>query len=1000
MSASPKASGSPKPCSGPRMFEAADTPRVFALPLGVDFPKALIDGLNSRLEARGPEALARVRIIVNTRRMARRIRAIFDAGPPRLLPRISSVTELGQIWDLADIPPPVSRLERQLELVQLVSTLLDRQPDIAPHSALFDLAGSLADLMDEMHGEGISPQVLENLNITDHSGHWARIKSFLEIVKPYFETGTHQPDTETRQRLVVEHLVNSWQDRPPEHPVIIAGSTGSRGATQMLMRAVARLPQGAVILPGFDFDMPPPVWDRMQDAMTGEDHPQFRFLQLANALALPPADIRNWHPAAKPANAARNRLISLALRPAPITDQWLTEGPGLSDIPEAMQNVTLLEAQSPRQEALAIAMRLRQAAEDGKTAALITPDRNLTRQVTAVLDRWNIEPDDSAGIGLHLTAPGRLLRHVAELFRQPLTTEALLALLKHPLAHGGSDRGAHLRLTHELELHLRRKGIPFPEAADLQVWAAVQKDPHASRWITWLIHCFTGWQRAGSLALTGCVEQHIALVETIARGPDMAEAPAGAGKLWENDSGLECRQAMDEFLRAAAAGSPMTAQDYSDFLGRFLAGKELRHPGIPHPGILIWGTLEARVQGADLLILAGLNEGTWPETPKPDPWLNRQMRKEAGLLLPEQRIGLSAHDFEQAICAGEIWLTRSVRSEDAETIVSRWLNRIQNLMTGLPDQGGQVALAAMKARGTRWLDLARALEAPGQTDPAPRPAPAPPVAARPRKLSVTEIQRLIRDPYAIYGRHVLKLRPLQPLRKLPDALLRGTVLHMVLENFIRDVPPAQMDKAALMAIADKVIAKAVPWPESRAIWQARLDRVADWFIAGELQRQAEARPARFEAKGKLTIRDLDFELVGKADRIDIDKTGRLYIYDYKTGSAPSKKQQKEYDPQLLLEAVIATYGRFEGILSNDVAQAVYIGLGAKPDATPAPLEEHPVYAVREKFHGLIASFMQEGKGYISRRSLFMKDDTGDYDHLARFGEWDITADPEIQKVGG
>ena len=494
----PEGSRRPRRCSA--MFEPTDSPRVFGLPPGLDFPRALVEGLRARHAGQPPEALARVTLIVNTRRMARRIRDLFDEGPPCLLPRISLVTDLGEMWDLAHIPDPVPRLRRRLELVQLISTLLDGQPDLAPRSAIFHLADSLAGLMDEMHGEGVAPQVIEDLDVTDQSGHWARIKAFLGIVRHYFEADPENPDVETRQRMVIERLTGLWAEAPPQSPIIVAGSTGSRGATQILMQAVARLPQGAVVLPGFDFDAPAHVWEALGDPMTSEDHPQYRFVRFAQGAGITARDVRPWSADAPP-HPARNALISLALRPAPVTDQWLRDGPALQGIEDAMADVTLIEAPSTRTEALAIAMRLRQAAEDGQTAALITPDRTLSRQVTAALDRWHILPDDSAGQPLHLSPPGRFLRHVADLFRQTLSAEALLTLLKHPLTHQGAARGDHLRLTRDLELHLRRFGPPYPTAESLRAWAAGKTDPLIADWVNWICACFTDQAQPDEIAL-------------------------------------------------------------------------------------------------------------------------------------------------------------------------------------------------------------------------------------------------------------------------------------------------------------------------------------------------------------------------------------------------------------------------------------------------------------------------------------------------------------------
>ncbi|HEY9040285.1 MAG TPA: double-strand break repair protein AddB [Roseovarius sp.] len=974
------------------MFDPADGARIFGLPPGVDFPAALVEGVLDRLRGTPPEALGRVHLIVNTRRMARRIQALLAGGDARLLPRISLVTDLGRDWRMADIALPAPPLRRRLELIQLISSLLDQQPGLAPRTALYDLADSLAKLMDEMEGEGVSPDIIDSLDISDQSGHWERIRAFLNIVR-HFTEGRGASGGEARQRQVVQRTISGWQATPPQHPVLLAGSTGSRGTTQLLMQAVARLPQGAVILPGYDFDMRASVWGALDDPMLSEDHPQYRFHALRAALGLERID--RWTEA-RPPSPARAQLVSLALRPAPITDQWLEEGPKLEGIVDAMQDVTLLEAPSQRIEAQCIAMRLREAAEKGQTAALITPDRGLTRRVAAALDRWGIIPDDSAGMPLHLSPPGRFLRHVAELSLAPLTAETLLTLLKHPLTHTGGDRGTHLRLTHELELHLRRNGPPYPGPRDITAWAATLSEPMAAQWAGWIANHIAAQDAPGALPLEVRVNAHIVAAEAIALGC----TASGSSELWQKDAGKTAREVCNMLIAEAPHGGDMIATDYATLFTAILQGEEVRSATNPHSGILIWGTLEARVQGADMLILAGLNEGSWPESQPPDPWLNRALRHQAGLLLPERRIGLAAHDFQQAVLSGEVWITRSVRSDDSETVVSRWLNRLQNLLAGLPDQGGKTALDDMRARGQIWLDKAALLEAVTPVPPAPRPAPCPPLDVRPNRLSVTEIKRLIRDPYAIYAKHVLRLRPLNPLMQAPDALLRGIVLHEVLERFIKDsvADPSLLTRDALMDLAQQVLARDVPWAEARALWLARLERVADWFIDTEIARRDLATPTAFEARGQAVMADLGFTLVAEADRIDIDADGRLHLYDYKTGKPPSKKEQAIFDKQLLLEAAIAQRAGFGDLAPCDVARAVYIGLGSTPAEVPAPLDEEPAEKVWQGLHDLITAYRNLRQGYTARRAIQRKDEVGDYDQLSRFGEWDITDDPAPQEM--
>lgn len=970
------------------MFDPSSGPRVFALPPGADFPAELVAGLDDRLSGQPPEALGRVRLIVNTRRMARRIRDLYDAGPPRLLPRISLLTDLGESWTIGGIAPAAPVLRRRLELAQLVARLIEAQPDLAARSSVYDLADSLAELIDEMQGEGVPPETLLSLDVSDMSGHWARAQRFFAIIEDFL-SDPGIVDVQARQRRVVETLVSRWQDSPPDGPVILAGSTGSRGTTQMLMQAVARLPQGALVLPGYDSDLPDAVWQGMDAALTGEDHPQFRYRRLMDGLGIAPSDIAPWTDTPAPA-PARNRLVSLALRPAPVTDAWMREGPALADLAGATADVTLVEAPSPRSEALAIAMRLRQAAEDGQTAALITPDRMLTRQVTSALDRWGILPDDSAGLPLHLSPPGRFLRHVAELFTQPLTGAALLTLLKHPLTHSGAGRGDHLLHTRDMELHLRRHGPPFPDARAFAAISEDRKTPFPAAWVSWLSACFDGQAMTGEAPLTDWVARLRALAEAIARGGE-AE---GSGELWLKKAGEEALKVYSALEEEADAGGQMTARDFADLLGALLRQGEVHDRDAPHPHILIWGTLEARVQGADLLILGGLNEATWPEAARPDPWLNRAMRDQAGLLLPERRIGLAAHDFQQATAAREVWLTRAARSDDAETVASRWLNRLTNLLGGLDRSGGPDALAEMRARGRRWLDWCDALERAADLPPAPRPSPRPPLAARPRQLSVTEIKRLIRDPYAIYAKHVLRLRPLDPLVQEPDALLRGIVMHEVLERIVRgSLADGMPDRDRFLATAAEVMAQAVPWPTARRLWLARLGRVADWFVETEIARQARATPVEFECRGRAELGLHGFALTGTADRIDRTGAGELLIYDYKTGAPPGKKVQAQFDKQLLLEAAMAEQGAFEGIGAAPVADALFIGLGTTPGEVPAPLEEEPPGQVWAEFGRLIAAYFEPDQGFTSRRAMQKDSDPGDYDQLARFGEWDRTNDP-------
>jgi ATP-dependent helicase/nuclease subunit B len=973
------------------IFPQTDRPRVFAEAPGADFPTALARGLHARLQGQPPEAIARVEVMVNTGRLQSRLRAALMEAGPGFLPRIRLIAAL----DDGETDAPRAALRRRLELAQLIRGLLEADPSLGPRHAAFALADSLARLLDEMQAEGVPLSALDRLDVSQHSQHWERSLRFIRLVAQYLDP-TALRDRQGAQRAAIEAMVTGWQERPPAHPVIVAGSTGSRGMTALLMRAVARLPQGALILPGFDFDMPEALWGALDDPLLSEDHPQYRFAALLRALDMSAREVALWSGGTAP-DPARNRAISLALRPAPVTDRWRTEGPGLGDLMPTFARATLIEAPDPRGEALAIALILREAAAKGRSACLITPDRLLARQVTAALDRWQLRPDDSAGRPLALSAPGRFLRQTAAFLRHPPDARALVAALKNPIAHSAAERGPHLRHLRDLELWLRREGLPFPNAQDLSKWS--EKAESRRAWLAWLGPAIDA-AGTDALPLSDWTARHLALAEKLATG----SSGSGTGELWQAEAGRRAWALMDDLTTAAPAGGMVTAADYLSLLEGLFAGQSVRESAAAHPDIQILGTLEARVQGAELVILGGLNEGIWPQPPAPDPWFNRRMRLDAGLLLPERQVGLSAHDFQQAAGATEVVFTRAKRDAEAETVPSRWLNRLQNLIAGLPAQKGPATLAAMQARGNAWLDLAARFDGDLRGVPEearyrhPRPAPAPPVAARPRELSVTVIKDLIRDPYTIYAREILRLRPLDALAALPDARLRGIVLHKLLDRFTRAHQPGRpVEPAALLSLADAMLAEHVPWPAARALWRARLARVAGAFT--DWHAGLTGTPVLLEKKGTLDLSDPPFRLVGRPDRIDRLPDGALAIYDYKTGKPPTKAQQVSFDKQLILLSIMAEEGAFPHLDPAPVEGAAFVALGSKfevsaGDASPGALTDH-----RLRLRRLLHRYLLPDQGFTARRAAKNDADRSDYDQLSRRGEWQVTDAEATIRVG-
>lgn len=957
---------------GSTLFNIQTSPRVFALPLGVDFSRAFVDGLLARLVGQPPEALAKVVIYVNTRRAARGIEAILCEHGALLLPDIRVATDLARDPSV-DLSQPIPSLRRRLIIARLVAAFLKAQPDVAPQSAVFDLADSLGTLLDSFQGEGLALAALKDIEVGGQSEHWDRALRFLEILGDYWENHRPEaaPDTEERQRAVAEVYAKLWAISPPDHPVIVAGSTGSRGATAVFMQAVANLPQGAVVLPGYDYDLPDAAWKS-----ASADHPQFGFRNLAEKLDFQRPAL--WH-TVEPAQLTRNKLVSLALRPAPVTDQWLAEGPLLApDLGVACKGMTLIEAPSPRAEAEAIAIRLRQAAELGQKAALVTPDRVLARRVASVLARWEITPDDSAGRPLPLTPPGVFLRRIIALAGLPLTPEGLLAILKHPLCGGvGEQRAAHLQMTRKLEMEVLRGGAPFIDWQALGMWATAI-GPEFSDWIARLETAFMPILAASAqLDLTDWLTLHRNAAEALSGEP-----------LWEKEAGKAALATFSDMEKEAAYGGDLAAVQYRALFQSVLNAGEVREEAyLPHPNIAIMGTLEARVQSADLVILGGMNEGIWPSSPQPDPWMSRDMRRQIGLPLPERQIGLSAHDFQQAIAANEVVISRAIRDGEAPTVASRWVIRLLNLLEGLGEDGKE-ALADMRARGQNLLALAVAMNTPeAEVAPAMRPSPSPSISARPDRLSVTRIETLIRDPYAIYADKILKLRALDPPGKEADARERGNAMHNVMEAFLERTKAGLPNdaRAVFLTVAHEVLEAEVPWPSTRRLWLARLEKIADWFIAGEKIRRERADPLAVERMGARKMGG--FTLTAKVDRIDLLPNGSLAIYDYKSGGLPTGPQIKKFAVQLPLEGAIASAGGFKDIAATKVAHLELIGLGGGGKEVALDFGEDEAAEVWANLTSLIQAFESGDLGYTARSRPENITYASDYDHLSRFGEW-------------
>jgi len=1024
----------------------ATKPNIFNIPAAAPFLPTLIDALrDGRLvpgfpSSRDPLELTRATLYLPTRRACRLAREVFLdrlAGDAAILPRIVALGDLDEdeiafaeaaTGELADaalaLPQAFGALERRLTLAHLISAWADKitptqgAPLIAnTPGAAVTLADALARLMDDMITRQVPWEDLEKLVPDDLDEYWQQSLKFLRVVHPEWHKILAEnkaiESAERRDRLIeaeAKRLAGS------DAPVIAAGSTGSMPATAKLLATIATLPHGALVLPGLDMALDDESWkliagkedDDSHDALPAASHAQFAMHALLDRIGIARADVRQL---GQP--DARAAFVSEALRPAATTEHWqqrLAEPEFEAAAQQALVSLSMIEAGNAEEEALAIAVAMREKLEEpAKTVALVTPDRALARRVKAALERWQVAVDDSGGDALADTSAGVFARLAAQVALGGCAPVPLLALLKHPLLRLGQRFDAQATSISALERAVLRGPRPKPGSGGLAhalaTFRATRDDMHRSD-----PRLFVRDNELDSAA--ALIEQlAVALkpLETLARGRHSLAALAAAHRdviaalatdekgdttAFANHDGTALADSLQQLIDSAVAAQiDVNRSDYGELFEAAVADRMVRRPESRELRAHIYGPLEARLQSVDRIVLGGLNEGTWPGETRSDPWLSRPMRRQLGLDPPERRIGLSAHDFAQALGAHEVILSRAARVAGAPTVSSRFVQRIAALAGKRWDE--------VAARGNRYLDLARTLDAPAKVAPAARPEPSPPLEVRPRQLSVTEIENWLRDPYTIYAKHVLRLVPFEAVDTPPGVADRGSAIHDAIGEFTENFPaalPADPEKE-LIALGEKSFAPLNDFPEARAFWWPRFLRIARWFAGFERERRGDIVALYSEVSGALPIPlgAAIFTLTARADRIERRAGGGYVILDYKTGAPPTEPQVRTgLSPQLTLEGAILRGGGFEekGIARGSLAQILYVRLkGGEPPGEEKPINfkqstpDDQADRALQKLTEIARKFLVDGKAYRSLVHPMWQKHYGDYDHLARVKEW-------------
>ncbi|MDP3737269.1 MAG: double-strand break repair protein AddB [Hyphomonadaceae bacterium] len=996
---------------------AAGEPRVFSLPPSAAFLDELAKGLIDATGAKeNPELLADALIFTPNRRAARELAlSLYRAmGGPLLAPEIRALGDLEEEDGLAafgpdalDLPPVLPTARRRGALAKLVQGWRDIQgEERLPPSSLLSAADELGALIDQaalVGGvdwdklKGLSDELAPSL-----AGHWQASASFLDIVMhawPDFLKEEGACDEQTRRLAAAEALSTRWAKTPPQRPVIIAGSTGAGAATRILMEAVLKLPMGVIVFPGVDPDLTAGSWAAVADAAS---HPQhvlgetLKWLKLSSSTVRPFPQSEETH-----TERARRRLFNEALAPASKTSDWTERLKALAKpgspkdlVTAGLSGLSLVEAEDESEEALVAALLLRETLETkDKTAALVTPEASLARRVAAILERWNIDISPSAGIPLSRTQAGSLLLLLIRWAQDPADPVQLLAVLKHPLARLGRAPDVLQRITSDMERavlrgprrdqtldrlahRLETLKKPKPEAAQLT------RDIDALLYP--LVGSFTGESVTGAAA----AEATARIAEAISDGP----------RVWSGKQGAMAVQFLEQLAQLSAAMGPMDGASFPDFAETIMQRMVAAPDAAEHPRIAIWGPLEARLQRRDRMILASLNEGAWPKPAAADAFLNRTLRKQLGLPDPDERIGLSAHDFAQMANAPDVILLRARRVDDKPAVASRWVWRLRTLAAG--GLGGRdEAEAALKPKANAdpllWAQALRHVE---DVKPAKAPKPAPPADKRAlNNFSPSRVVTLIRDPYADYARRVLRLEPLRRVAQEIDALERGSAVHAAVEKF----EMADNEKPLDELIVDELL-EAGAAPELIELEKPLWVRASRAYLRWSALRKGKRVDFATEKEASITFTSSVGEVVlkAKADRMERLADGTLAVVDFKTGQAKKKKAvQTGLEPQLPLEAAIAARAAFGSVGPAPSSELIYFRMSLSADTMkeengePLEFDNASTMDVAEQslagLQKLIEQYANPSQAYLSKPRVEFIWSVSDYDRLARRAEWTV-----------
>ncbi len=863
--------------------------------------------------------LSKVTILLPSRRSCRVIKEIFlkQAGKNAIiLPNIMAIgdidkheiglkfLELNQLSDFNKlVVKPSSSLKYRCLLIDEIRKFNDKTHLFGKniHTNQIDLiASNLEDFLAEVDREELDLDNLENVDEIDLATHKQKILQFLRHFGSNWRQVLAKNDLKynlSYQREIIDLNSKYLDQNKTEFPIIAAGSTGSMKATSRLLKTISSLENGFIFLFGLDKDIKPEIWDVISDS-----HPQFMLKRLLETLKILPNQVKDIKfEQFQQKDEQINKLLSYSFLPASKTDIW-TKINDLSEV--SVQDLTQIECKDSFDEAAIISLIMLKAInQKDQSAALVTSDKNLAMMVKEILLKFDVNIDNSKNNKLVDSEIVSYLLSIAVFMTLDFKASNLLTILKNKITRVGFEDVFYLDNLKLFELEILRKNFSLKNIDLVAQKIEEFNDDNLSDWFKKI---------RTTLNIFSLKEGKSSFYQVLLKNLECAKKLSENNK---NEIGLDKLTGVEEFfefleeVRGEASSFKVESEVYYKILRQFLSGYNFDIKQNHHPRLHILSPIEARLMNFDVMIVSNLNENEFSSQIKTQNWLSRKMRLDFGLSDLTRKIGVSAFDFSNYLGNRQVFLTRSLLSNNSPTTKLRFLLKLETVLkaTNLVDKldDGKYWYFLLEEFNNFQEDN-RFLSEKKRHQQLSKNLANPPLKDRIKKISVTDVGKWIRDPYYIYAKRILNLKPLNKIDEEASFANFGNFVHETLENFVNDYDKIDKNNRLnilLTTYGQKYFIKYFLNQENHLLWWPRFENIAKWFIKNEIEVRKNLKNCDTELSANIVIDGVNIST--KIDRINVDLEGNIEIIDYKTGMiAAALDIRKGLEPQLPLEALI------------------------------------------------------------------------------------------------